>query len=316
MQGMSVFAKTVLAQKYLHHETETWQDLANRVGKTVLKAVGAKKDLIDQVVEYINQRKFIPGGRYLYATGRQFHQTQNCYAGETRIVTRYGTKTLKELSGSKTVLMSSKGAWVEAEIKNFGVQDLQKVVIQRAGIKKELFATAGHSWRIAKNLDRKSRRSLTKREATTEQLKTKDYLYQVFGAGILKLKSSLAGIQHGIIFGDGGKPSLKGDKQGFQSAAIRLCGNKNRQILSYFEGYDNYGACSELDKYLEIYAASGKAAAQYADEWDLSKPIKTRAIAPTGTIGIIAETTTSLEPIFCSAFKRRYAKGSVWHYKK
>lgn len=76
-----------------------------------------------------------------------------------------------------------------------------------------------------------------------------------------------------------------------------------------------YGACSELDKYLDIYATSGKYAAQYANEWDLSKPIKTRAIAPTGTIGIIGETTTGLEPVFCAAFKRRYAKGSVWHHQ-
>jgi ribonucleotide reductase alpha subunit len=34
-------------------------------------------------------------------------------------------------------------------------------------------------------------------------------------------------------------------------------------------------------------------------------PVKTRAIAPTGTIGIVAETTTGIEPIFCVAFKRR-----------
>jgi ribonucleoside-diphosphate reductase alpha chain len=37
--------------------------------------------------------------------------------------------------------------------------------------------------------------------------------------------------------------------------------------------------------------------------------VKTRAIAPTGTIGIIAETTTGIEPIYCVAFKRRYLAG-------
>jgi len=76
-----------------------------------------------------------------------------------------------------------------------------------------------------------------------------------------------------------------------------------------------YGADADLDKYLEIYATSTDVAAQYANKWDLSKPVKTRAIAPTGTIGILAETSTGLEPLFCAAFKRRYAKGSVWNYQ-
>ena len=76
-----------------------------------------------------------------------------------------------------------------------------------------------------------------------------------------------------------------------------------------------YEQDADLDKYLDIYATSTKTAHQYADLWELSHPIKTRAIAPTGTIGIIGETTTGLEPIFCAAFKRRYLKGQTWHYQ-
>jgi len=41
---------------------------------------------------------------------------------------------------------------------------------------------------------------------------------------------------------------------------------------------------------------SGVYAASAADHLGVSRPIKTRAIAPTGTIGIIAETTTGIEP--------------------
>ena len=47
----------------------------------------------------------------------------------------------------------------------------------------------------------------------------------------------------------------------------------------------------------------------------MSYPKKTRAIAPTGTIGIVAETTTGIEPIFCVAYKRRYLKHKTWHYQ-
>jgi ribonucleoside-diphosphate reductase alpha chain len=76
-----------------------------------------------------------------------------------------------------------------------------------------------------------------------------------------------------------------------------------------------YGPDEELGQYLKIYATSTDIAAEQAKEWDLSAPIKTRAIAPTGTIGIVAETTTGIEPIFCVAYKRRYLKGSVVHYQ-
>lgn len=67
-----------------------------------------------------------------------------------------------------------------------------------------------------------------------------------------------------------------------------------------------YAPDGELASYLEIYASSTEQAEKWADQWNLSRPVKTRAIAPTGTIGIIAETTTGIEPIFCVAYKRRY----------
>lgn len=69
-------------------------------------------------------------------------------------------------------------------------------------------------------------------------------------------------------------------------------------------GY-SYGPCDELADWLNTYALSTEMAAVWAYRHGLSEPIKTRAIAPTGTIGIVAETTTGIEPIFCVAFKRR-----------
>ena len=74
-----------------------------------------------------------------------------------------------------------------------------------------------------------------------------------------------------------------------------------------------YGPDQELEKYLKVYTSSTKIARQYATEWDISKPKKTRAIAPNGTIGIVGETTTGIEPIFCVAYKRRYLKHKTWH---
>lgn len=70
-------------------------------------------------------------------------------------------------------------------------------------------------------------------------------------------------------------------------------------------GY-RYEMVPELREWLEVYAESTEVAGEWADKHHLSRPIKTRAIAPTGTIGIIGETTTGGEPLFCVAYKRRF----------
>ena len=77
-----------------------------------------------------------------------------------------------------------------------------------------------------------------------------------------------------------------------------------------------YEVTQELHKWLKVYESESDAAAHiYSKELGVTKPIGIRAIAPTGTIGIIAETTTGLEPMFCKAYKRRYLKGKEWHYQ-
>lgn len=69
-------------------------------------------------------------------------------------------------------------------------------------------------------------------------------------------------------------------------------------------GY-SYGPNDELASWMEEYAKSTDIAAGLSKDFDITAPVKTRAIAPTGTIGIVAETTTGIEPIFCVAYKRR-----------
>lgn len=73
-----------------------------------------------------------------------------------------------------------------------------------------------------------------------------------------------------------------------------------------------YGPDAELGDWLDVYGTSTEVAHKYADQHGISRPIKTRAIAPNGTIGIIAETTTGIEPIFCIAIKRRFLEDGQW----
>lgn len=78
-----------------------------------------------------------------------------------------------------------------------------------------------------------------------------------------------------------------------------------------------YEVTPELHKWLEVYKnESEKAANEHCDRLYLSRPIAYRAIAPTGTIGILAGTTTGIEPLFAVAYKRRYlTEGTKWKYE-
>ena len=77
-----------------------------------------------------------------------------------------------------------------------------------------------------------------------------------------------------------------------------------------------YETTPELHRWLKVYEAeSNKTARHFADKLSVSRPVAVRAIAPTGTIGILAGTSTGIEPIFAVAYKRRYLKNKRWHYQ-
>lgn len=74
-----------------------------------------------------------------------------------------------------------------------------------------------------------------------------------------------------------------------------------------------YEMVPELHRWLTVYRDhSDHISRSFADSLGISRPVANRAIAPTGTIGILAGTTTGIEPIFAVAYKRRYFKSGKW----
>jgi len=77
-----------------------------------------------------------------------------------------------------------------------------------------------------------------------------------------------------------------------------------------------YEVTDDLRRWLTVYRdVSRLTATTFAYELSISNPVACRAIAPTGSIGILAGTTTGIEPVYAVAIKRRYLRGTTWKYQ-
>lgn len=415
-QKWSKFAHDIMLQKYAmtlpDGEKETWEQISNRVARKVLRAVDAPSKMIKEVAKLIEERKFLPGGRYLYSAGRPFHQTQNCLllrAEDSREgwadLMHKATMALMTGAGIGVVYSDvraegkpirktggfSTGPLALAQMLNEAGRGIMQGGSRRSAI------WAGLHWNHAD-----VHKFITMKNWSPEvrAMKDKDYNFPATMDGTnisVILDDDFFAAYHDekdpmhthaqSVYWATIKQMLKTAEPGFsvdvgvnkgenlRNACTEVCSKDDSDIcnlgsinLARIESLEEmervvelatafllagtvysdvpypqvdkvrtknrrlglgvmgihewllrrgkkYGPDTELEEFLKRYEKSGEFAAKWAKEWSLSVPVKTRAIAPTGTIGILAQTTTGIEPIFCVAYKRRYLKGSVVHYQ-
>jgi ribonucleoside-diphosphate reductase alpha chain len=413
---MSFFARTIMEQKYSHTRTngkkEGWKHIARRVSRHVMGAVEAPLELTKEIERIIVERKFIPAGRYLYATGRRYHQTQNCIllraedsregwaevmqkatlalmtgAGigcnysdvraEGKVIRRTGGTSTGPIALMQMVNEAGRGImqggtrrsaiwaglnWRHPDIHKFialknwphEVRDLKakdfnfpaymdgtniSVILddeffKAIGNDKHPLHALAHSvyWATVKQMlktaepgfsvDTGSNKGETLRNACTEVTSHNDSDICNLGSINLARINSLeemesivdlatAFLTAGTVYSDVPYARLDQIRTKNRRLGLGLMGIHEWLLVNG----KKYGPDEELQKYLEVYTTSTAKAHAWQKQWDLSPSVKTRAIAPTGTIGIIGETTTGIEPIFCVAFKRRYLKHKTWNYQ-
>lgn len=406
---MSSFAETVYKNKYAQ-PGEEWEDTARRVVETVVKPYFPED--VDELVQFVTDRKFLPGGRYLYATGKPFHQTQNCLL-LTVEDSRESISDLFErvasglMTGAGIGIVWSKLRENGAPVRGMGGKSTGPIAFMKAvneigrnimqGGSRRSAIWAGLHWNHPDIFDfmsvkdwpdyiveakAKDFNAVAPMDMTNISIildddffdayydpnnKDHDLALHVYWSAVEKM---LAGGEPGfsVDIEENAGEHLRNactevtsrdnddicnlgsinlarvesieEMQRVTELGTRflLCGTlyskvpyegvaktreKNRRLgLGLMGIYEwlavrgkPYAPDTELGEWLEVYQSSGTIADAAADLLGVSRPIKTRAIAPTGTIGIIAETTTGLEPPYALAYKRRYLKGNEWYFQ-
>jgi ribonucleoside-diphosphate reductase alpha chain len=421
MTPMSPFAKSIYLAKYAARDEagelveHDWKETAQRVVPTVLAALGygPESDEVRDLTRLVEDRKFIPGGRYLYATGKDYHQTNNCLLLRAED-SREGWADLFHKAAMS--LQTGAGIGVDysavrgkgSRIKRTGgiasgpielmkaVNELGRSVMQGGNRRSAIWA--GLKWshpdifdfihlkdwpeyiRAAKEKDYNASAPMDMTNISvllddeffaayhdkkhprhqTASLVMKGVVYQMFKTGEPGFSVNLGDQVNETLRNACTEVTSEDDSDVCNLGSINLARvtslEEMRQItrlgtLFLLAGtaysdvpYEKVRAVRYLNRrlglglmglheflavrglkyepskwlgeYLVEYANSGEYARKYAIQHGLSVPVATRAIAPTGTIAIVAETTTGIEPIFCVAYKRRYLDaGKVWKFQ-
>lgn len=151
----------------------------------------------------------------------------NCFSEETKFITSEGAKSFNDFeSGDIIKVLTHKGNWKKAIVRDYGLQKLRKIKFSRGRRNNiEIWATANHSW-ILHNGER------------TTDLKTGDRVLNspnIFDEFIYEEASPEERLYwaYGYVYGDGS--ILKNRKGEYCYSMVRICGRDREKFLNRFQ---------------------------------------------------------------------------------
>lgn len=182
-------------------------------------------------------------GRQVWQWGGYWRK-KDCLTGDTRVITRSGSKAIADLAGTEVELLSTSGdpldgkldpEWVKAPIESYGFDKTYTVNLRRRNGKTSIRCTANHRWPVQL------------RSGKVELIKTSDL------EDVWKDHSKIVAMQYpevtetwsldpyhvamGIIWGDGSDYNNHGSRT--PKTSCELCGKKT-ELAPWLEDYAGY----------------------------------------------------------------------------
>jgi intein/homing endonuclease len=190
--------------------------------------VDSQLEELAQLRDLLLERKVAVAGRTLWLGGTNIAKTIamsqfNCFSKDTKFVTNLGVKSFSDYSdGDKVQVLTDKGNWKPAVVKQYGSQSLNSILFNRLTVQYTVNATANHRWILANGKE-------TTNLKVGDKVKKQVSSFYDWNWDTLDNSKKLAWIQ-GFLYGDGALDN-------WGNSRVRLCGNKSR-FLSRFTEFD------------------------------------------------------------------------------
>ena len=194
----------------------------------------------------ITNLEVMPSMRCMMTAGKALDRDNvagyNPICGWERVVTKeLGSIAIEEICGSSYTVLNKDGIWTKADFKSYGVQGIYAVELRlNSNTVKTVECTGNHRWLLENGEVR-----------STISLKTGDRIPFVSAPKPVIDDDYILGVRHGIIYGDGTTQKSQKRVKGY---TVRLCGEDNRELLKFFDGYPvTYPPSAEGDPIVQMY---------------------------------------------------------------
>jgi ribonucleotide reductase alpha subunit len=192
------------------------------------KAQYSAQEMYDRMFHF----KWLPPGRGIWAMGSAITEEKglymalnNCFTGDTKISTEIGCVALGDVSGMSVNVVAGDGEYRPAEVRSFGVQDVNSVTFKSHGNRSNLElsyrVTANHRWYLSDG-------------TVTTDLQVGDRV-QFVAPRVMRLDPT--GFAHGLVFGDGTRHTYYPERH-----LVKVCDGFSHHyepLLVEADGYQN-----------------------------------------------------------------------------